>query len=85
MITFNVVKEQFGWAIRLDERMTTHFWSRELAVREANCLAADIRGHGECTEVIIQDAGPSASSEKMTKAGRSSLDKLGSMDRSAVV
>jgi hypothetical protein len=39
MITFNVVKEQHGWAIRMDERMITPFWSRDLAIREANCLA----------------------------------------------
>ncbi|PZO50100.1 MAG: hypothetical protein DCF16_13630 [Alphaproteobacteria bacterium] len=56
MITFNVVKEQHGWAIRMGERMTTPFWSRSLAVREANCLAHAIARHGERTEVIIEDA-----------------------------
>jgi hypothetical protein len=58
MITFNVVKEQHGWAIRMGERMTMPFWSRDLAVREANCLADAIRCHGECTEVIIEGAEP---------------------------
>jgi len=56
MITFKVVKEQHGWAIRMDERMTP-FWSRDLAIREANCLAAAIRRHGEYAEVSVDDAG----------------------------
>jgi len=59
MITFKVVKEQHGWAIRMDERMMTPFWSRELAIREANCLARAIRCHGECAEVIVESAVPS--------------------------
>ena len=59
MITFNVVKEQHGWAIRMGEGTTTPFWSRDLAVREANCLADAIRRHGECAKVIIEGADPS--------------------------
>jgi hypothetical protein len=54
MITFSVVKEQYGWAIRVEERMKTLFWSRDLAIREANCLADAIRCHGECAEVIVE-------------------------------
>jgi hypothetical protein len=34
----------------------TPFWSSDLAVREANRLAATIRCHGECSEVIIEGA-----------------------------
>ena len=34
----------------------TPFWSSDLAVREANRLAATIRCHGECAEVIIEGA-----------------------------
>ena len=64
MITFNVVKEQHGWAIRMDKRMMTPFWSRDLAIREANCLARDIRCHGESAEVIVEDAVPN---EPLTK------------------
>ncbi|THD65253.1 MAG: hypothetical protein E7813_15535 [Bradyrhizobium sp.] len=55
MITFNVVKEQHGWAIRADDMMTP-FWSRDLAIREANCLARAIRCHGECADVIVENA-----------------------------
>lgn len=58
MITFNVVKEPCGWAIRMDERMTTPFWSRDLAIREANALADAIRCHGECAEVVIEAVEP---------------------------
>ena len=54
MITFKVVKEQHGWAIRMGEGVATPFWSRDSAVREAHCLAGAIRCHGERTEVIIE-------------------------------
>ena len=59
MITFSVAREeQHGWAIRVGERMKTLFWSRNLAIREANCLADAIRCHGERTEVIVEGADP---------------------------
>ena len=58
MITFNVVKERYGWAIRMNERMMTPFWSRDMAIRQANCLADAIRRHGECAEVIVEGADP---------------------------
>ena len=58
MITFNVVKEKHGWAIRLGEGMTTPFWSRDLAVREANCLADAIGCHGGHTEVVVEATDP---------------------------
>jgi hypothetical protein len=58
MITFNVVKEDCGWAIRIGERMLTPFRSRDAAVREARCLADAIRNHGECAEVIVEGADP---------------------------
>jgi len=56
MITFKVVHEQHGWAIRMDGHMMTPFWSRDLAIRQANCLADAIRCHGECAEVIVEGA-----------------------------
>jgi hypothetical protein len=55
MITFSVVKETFGWTIRLGECMTTPFRLRELAIREAKSLAEAIRRHGECAEVVVED------------------------------
>ena len=56
MITFEVVKEQYGWTIRMGERVKMLFWSRDLAIREANCLADAIRCHGKCAEVIVEGA-----------------------------
>jgi hypothetical protein len=53
MIVFNVVKEKHGWSVRMGQRMTTPFWSKKLAVSEANRLADGIRRHGELTEVVV--------------------------------
>jgi hypothetical protein len=72
MITFRVVKEQHGWGIRTAEGVTTPFWSRSLAIREAYCLAAAIRCHGERVEVIIEDT--DQSDPRKTVKGVSSPD-----------
>lgn len=53
MHTFRVVKESNGWAVRLGEGMTTPFWSRKLAVLEANRLCEALRRHGEAARVLI--------------------------------
>jgi hypothetical protein len=74
MITFSVVKEQHGWAIRIGERMTTPFWSRDVAVREASCLADAIRCHGECSEVIVEGADPSELPTRIKGSGSVRLD-----------
>jgi hypothetical protein len=76
MITFNVVKEQDGWAIQVGRRMTTPFRSRDLAVREANCLADAIRSHGECTEVIVAAADPNEPPEGIMDVSSSRLKTL---------
>jgi len=65
MITFDVVKEEHGWAIRMGKCMTTPFRSRELAIREANCLADTIRRHGECVEVVVEGADPNEPLKKI--------------------
>jgi hypothetical protein len=71
MITFNIVKERHGWAIRMGERITTPFRSRDMAVREANRLAGAIGRHGERTEVIAEDADPTQPRDQIT-GGRAS-------------
>ena len=58
MIIFDVVKEEHGWAVKMGQRMTTPFWSRTVAITEANRLAAAIRRHGAMTEVVIEDGSP---------------------------
>lgn len=80
MITFYVVKEQHGWAIRMGERMTMPFWSRDMAVREANCLADAIRCHGECTEVMVEGAEPNERARGITGS-----NSLGRPDRTRLV
>ena len=74
MITFDVVKEQHGWAVRMGECMKTLFWSRDSAIREANCLAAAIRCHGECAEVIVEGADPNELLKRVKESRSTRLD-----------
>lgn len=53
LITFEVVKESYGWAIRRDRQMMTPMWRRDLAVAEAERMVAALRRHGERAEVRI--------------------------------
>ncbi len=53
LITFEVVKESYGWAIRRDRQMMTPMWCRALAVAEAERMAEALRRHGERAEVRI--------------------------------
>lgn len=76
MITFNVVKEKHGWAVRMGERMTTPFWSRDLAIREANCLADAIRCHGACAEVIIEGSGPDEPPKRIKGSSSARLEAM---------
>ena len=71
MITFKVMKEQHGWAVRMGEGVMTPFWSRDSAIRQAHCLAVAIRCHGERTEVIIE--GTDRSDPRKMVKGLSSL------------
>ena len=52
--TFKVVKEPFGWAVRVGQGMSAPYWSRELAVCEAERLCDALRRHGEAAEVMIE-------------------------------
>jgi hypothetical protein len=76
MVTFDVVKERHGWAIRMGERMTTPFWSRDAAILEANCLADAIRCHGEYAEVIVEGADPNEPPTRIKGSNSSRLDAL---------
>lgn len=53
LITFEVVKESYGWAIRRDRQMMTPMWCRDLAVAEAERMVEALRRHGERAEVRI--------------------------------
>lgn len=55
MLSFKVVKENYGWAVRLGDGMSTPFWTRSGAVREAYRLCEGMRSHGVAAEVILDD------------------------------
>lgn len=80
MITFNVVRDRHGWAIRTGDGVTAPYWSRDMAIQEANCLAEAIRRHGALTEVIIEggEMGPPAG---QIRRGRSIRFRVQSPDR----
>jgi hypothetical protein len=80
MITFNVVKERHGWAIRTGDGVTAPYWSRDLAIQEANCLAEAIRRHGALTEVIIE-GGEMVPHVGQIRRGRSVRFSVKSSDR----
>jgi hypothetical protein len=56
VITFEVVKEPYGWAIRRDHRMMTPVWCKALAVEQARRMVEALRRHGQSAEVWIEDA-----------------------------
>jgi hypothetical protein len=57
----------------MGESMTTPFWSRKLAIREAGGMAAGIRRHGVIAEVLIEEAD---SNETIAPAGASGASGL---------
>ena len=56
VITFEVVKEPYGWSIRRDARMMTPVWCKALAVEQASRMVAVLRRHGAPAELRIEDA-----------------------------
>lgn len=46
LITFEVVKESYGRAIRRDDQMMTPMWCRALAEAEAERMVQALRRHG---------------------------------------
>lgn len=57
-ISFRVVKEPYGWAVRMGEGMMTPFRSRILAIRHANSFADALRRRGEPVDVVIEETWP---------------------------
>jgi hypothetical protein len=58
MLTFNVVSEPHGWGIHVDQCTSSHFRSRDAALRQARLLADAIRRHGVCVTVTVSDSTP---------------------------
>jgi hypothetical protein len=71
MQTFRVVKERHGWAVRLGDVMSTHFWTRALAIREAQLLCDSLRRHGVAAEVLIDNEAPQESAARAEPDARS--------------
>ena len=55
MITFQVVKEPYGWAIRQGRQMMRPVWCRALAVEEARRMVDALRRHGALAELWIDE------------------------------
>jgi len=54
-ISFRVVQEPYGWAVRMGDGMMTPFRSKLLAVRHANGFADALRRCGEPVEVVVEE------------------------------
>ncbi len=54
-ITFEVVKETYGWAIRRDRQMMSPVWCKALAVDQAQRMVDALRRHGERAEMKVSD------------------------------
>jgi hypothetical protein len=54
MICFRVVKEPYGWAVRMGEGMMTPFRSRRRAIEHANGFAEALQQRGERAQVVIE-------------------------------
>lgn len=58
MISFRVVREPYGWAVRMGQGMMTPFRSRVMAIKHANGFAEALRQHGEAAEVVLEEIWP---------------------------
>jgi len=54
-ITFEVVKEAYGWAVRRDRQMMTPCWCKALAVDEARRMVDVLRRHGQRADMRVSD------------------------------
>lgn len=73
-ISFRVVKEPYGWAVRLGDGMMTPFRSQVLALQHAHGIADALRRRGEFAEVVVEevclsDLGPQFSRWRAPRSG----------------
>ena len=57
-VEFRVVKEPYGWAVRLGDEMMTPFRSRRQAIDHANRFVQALRRQGEHAELRVEDGPP---------------------------
>ena len=55
MITFEVVKEPYGWAVRQADCMMMPACSRAVALEQAVRMVAALRGLGQAAELRVED------------------------------
>lgn len=60
-LTFHIVKEPYGWAVRLPREGMMPFRSRRRAFETAARLASDCRWAGARAEVAVDESWPTAS------------------------
>lgn len=53
-VSFRVVKEPYGWAVRMGHGMMTPFRSRASALEHAKGCAANVRRDGHPADVVIE-------------------------------
>lgn len=53
MITFEVVKEPYGWAVRRDDCMMMPCGSKDAAEHEAKRMVSALRNHGQLAQVLF--------------------------------
>lgn len=54
MITFEIVKEPYGWAVRRDSRMMMPAWCQAVAVEEAQRMVSVLRRHGQLAQLKFE-------------------------------
>lgn len=53
MITFEIVKEPYGWAVRRDNCMMMPAWCKAVAVEEAQRMVSVLNRHGQQAQLKI--------------------------------
>ena len=53
MITFEIVKEPYGWAVRRDDCMMMPAWCKAVAVEEAQRMVSTLHRHGQQAQLTI--------------------------------
>ena len=53
MITFEIVKEPYGWAVRRDDCMMMPAWCEAVAVEEAQRMVSALHRHGQQAQLTI--------------------------------
>jgi hypothetical protein len=68
IIGFRVVKEPYGWAVRLGEGMMTPFRSQAMALQHAAGIVEALRRCGEFAEVVVVEDVPTVTGVRASRA-----------------